>query len=157
MRSIAGRPGATALRAPVPSRPEAVRDRRGRGDDGEFRRQIAAADPRATARMHRTKGRHRGAGFMNPDVNLLISGYLDEVLSPDEHAALDLWLKGSPENARRFAQAVLLHDRLGGVLRATAAMADAGMSDLADVRPPIRRGRYRPLAAACVVAIAAAL
>src|SRR4051794_38987288 len=108
MRPFAGRPGATALRAPVPSRPEAVRDRRGRGDDGEFGRQIAAADPRATARMRRTEGRHRGAGFMNPEVDRLIGGYLDEVLSPDEHAALDLWLKGGPENARRFAHAVLL-------------------------------------------------
>ena len=51
---------------------------------------------------------------MTLEPNPLIHGYLDETLSADELAALTCWLKATPENARQFAQAILLHDRLRG-------------------------------------------
>ncbi len=49
---------------------------------------------------------------MSLDPQSLINGYLDETLSPEEHAALQEWLQAAPENARHFAAASLLHDRL---------------------------------------------
>lgn len=49
---------------------------------------------------------------MSLDPQSLINGYLDETLSSAEHAALQDWLKAAPENARQFAAASLLHDRL---------------------------------------------
>lgn len=49
---------------------------------------------------------------MTNDPKQLIDGYLDETLSSDEHELLNRWLKVSPENAQRLAQATLLHDRL---------------------------------------------
>ncbi len=42
----------------------------------------------------------------------LIDGYLDDVLTPEQHEELSTWIKASPENARTFAAAVMLHDRL---------------------------------------------
>lgn len=45
-------------------------------------------------------------------MNALIDGYLDETLTPEEQATLAGWIKERPENARRFAEAVMLHDRL---------------------------------------------
>lgn len=42
----------------------------------------------------------------------LIDGYLDETLSPDEHAELAAWLKADHKHAQQFASAMLLHDRL---------------------------------------------
>ena len=43
-----------------------------------------------------------------------ISGYLDDVISPDDQARLADWLKESPQNAEKFAHAVMLHERLRG-------------------------------------------
>lgn len=49
---------------------------------------------------------------MNLDVQALFSGYLDDALTAEEQAALAQWIRESPLNARQFADAVLLHDRL---------------------------------------------
>ncbi len=54
------------------------------------------------------------------DMAAIVEGYLDETLSLDEHAALQEWLKASPQNAQQFAEAVLLHDRLRSELSALA-------------------------------------
>jgi hypothetical protein len=84
----------------------------------------------------------------------LISGYLDDTLSTDEQYRLTQWLKESPENARQFAQVMLLHDRLRGEHLALAAIAEG-------ICPPPRRlmlgrlrERLRPLAAMAGVLIA---
>lgn len=57
---------------------------------------------------------------MIPDPRQLIDGYFDETLAADQHEALSRWIKASPDHARIFAEASLLHDRL----RNTLAMDD---------------------------------
>lgn len=42
----------------------------------------------------------------------LIDGYLDELLTADEHQQLAQWIKADPSHARQFAEAVMLHDQL---------------------------------------------
>ncbi|WP_010587197.1 hypothetical protein [Schlesneria paludicola] len=49
---------------------------------------------------------------MNLEPDDLINGHLDACLSVDEQRALNDWLKQSPDNARRFALATLLHNRI---------------------------------------------
>jgi hypothetical protein len=50
------------------------------------------------------------------DPRNLIDGYFDETLSSDEHLELSQWIKADPQNARAFAQAALLHDRLRNLI-----------------------------------------
>lgn len=52
----------------------------------------------------------------------LMDGYLDETLSPEECVAFAQWLQESPQNRERFADTVLLHDRLRGEYLAMAAL-----------------------------------
>lgn len=47
---------------------------------------------------------------MNADI--LISGYLDESLTPEQFAELEAWIHAAPENAQQFAAAVYLDERL---------------------------------------------
>ena len=49
---------------------------------------------------------------MNADGPSLIDGYLDDLLNTDQHQELSEWINASPENARTFAAAAMLHDRL---------------------------------------------
>ena len=49
---------------------------------------------------------------MNVDSDWLINGHLDGSLTTDERLSLGEWLKASSENADRFAQAVMLHNRI---------------------------------------------
>ena len=49
---------------------------------------------------------------MSNDFDRLISEYLDEALSAEEQQQLEDWIKADPKNARRFAKAAMLHDRL---------------------------------------------
>ncbi len=60
---------------------------------------------------------------MTLDSHQLISGYLDEILSPAEHEQLVRWLNECPANAEVFAQSVLLHDRLRNEMTAISAMS----------------------------------
>lgn len=97
---------------------------------------------------------------MNHDPQQLIDAYIDETLTPEQGAALNDWVKRSPDNARRFAKATWLHrqvyDRLhvadlrqmqdahdkakevdyGQVLQQLAALeasaGDSGIVDLTD-------------------------
>jgi hypothetical protein len=65
---------------------------------------------------------------MTRDPNDLISGYFDESLSADEHAAMTEWIRSDPEHARQFADAALLHDRLRDELVADATLQAAQRS-----------------------------
>lgn len=56
---------------------------------------------------------------MTDDPSIWMDGYLDETLSPEEHAAFVEWLKASEANRRRFRDAALLHDTIRGALLAT--------------------------------------
>jgi hypothetical protein len=49
---------------------------------------------------------------MKEAAEFLIDGYLDDVLTIEQHEELSAWIRSSPENARTFAAAVILHDRL---------------------------------------------
>lgn len=49
---------------------------------------------------------------MNDRAEALISGYLDEMLSEDDHAELESWIVADPAHAKRFAEAVAFHDLL---------------------------------------------
>ena len=49
---------------------------------------------------------------MNEAAQFLIDGYLDDVLTIEQHEELSTWIRSSPQNARKFAAAVMLHDRL---------------------------------------------
>ncbi len=53
---------------------------------------------------------------MIPDARELIDGYLDDALTADQQAELSAWIKANPKNARIFAEAMLLHDRLRNTL-----------------------------------------
>ncbi len=61
---------------------------------------------------------------MIPGPRELIDGYLDDVLTSDQQTELSAWIKADPENARIFAEAMLLHDRLRNTL-GTAETPDA--------------------------------
>ena len=49
---------------------------------------------------------------MNEAAQFLIDGYLDNVLTIEQHEELSAWIRSSPENISAFAAAVMLHDRL---------------------------------------------
>lgn len=60
-----------------------------------------------------------------------IDGYLDDALTPEQHAALQLWIKADPQHAKIFAEAALLHDRLQN-----AIAADSSVLQLPELRHP---------------------
>lgn len=60
---------------------------------------------------------------MTNSAEQLIDGYLDECLTSDEQDILNQWIKAAPENAQRFAEAMLLHERLRREHLSFAAMS----------------------------------
>ncbi|MGY8675629.1 MAG: FecR domain-containing protein, partial [Verrucomicrobiia bacterium] len=61
---------------------------------------------------------------MSSEIDELINGYLDESLTEREQRELSDWIKADPTNAKHFAKAVMLHDRLQGEISAAAANAE---------------------------------
>lgn len=57
---------------------------------------------------------------MKHDIDQLIHGYLDDSLTNEEIGVLNDWIKADPNNAKRFAEETLLHDRLGSEIRAAS-------------------------------------
>lgn len=55
---------------------------------------------------------------MSEKIDDLIHGYFDGLLSPDQEAQLNSWIKQNPENAREFSKAASLEYRLGDLIRA---------------------------------------
>jgi hypothetical protein len=97
---------------------------------------------------------------MTFDPKQLIDGYLDETLSPDEHAELNRWLKANPQNAREMVEATLLHDRLRSELLVVSAMGggQAQLSYAVQDSPSMRsRRRFQPLTATVSVVVVAML
>ena len=59
---------------------------------------------------------------MTRDSSELVSRYLDDLLTEDEHRDLQNWLRSSPDHAREFARVASLHDRLRGEQLASSLM-----------------------------------
>jgi hypothetical protein len=51
---------------------------------------------------------------MTNPIRDLINGYLDDLLTPEQHAALSEWIQSDVKHARQFAESIMLHDRLRG-------------------------------------------
>ncbi len=85
----------------------------------------------------------------------LIDGYLDETLSSEEHVAFAQWLQEAPQHRQRFAEAVLLHDRLRGELLAMSAMTPESRPTPGVFPLPRRRMRSATpiLGVICTVAV----
>ena len=89
-------------------------------------------------------------------VENLIHGYLDETLDAEQQVTLGQWIKDSPENAKHFAKAVLLHDRLRSEMLALE-VAELHESAFPQAGRPsfLWKGRYVALtAAACLIFLA---
>jgi hypothetical protein len=90
----------------------------------------------------------------------LIDGYLDDLLSPAQEAELVAWIKSDPAQARQFARAVLLHDRLQAAVRAVDDLGDTDEPAAAIVvsrRPQLLRRRAALAAQAACLLLAAGL
>ena len=98
---------------------------------------------------------------MQRDINTLINGYLDDELTEVEHRELNDWIKADSEHATRFAQAVMLHDRLQWELNSVAGedsiVEPVAVSDFAGpsrpASPVARRVVVAALAASVLVAL----
>jgi hypothetical protein len=62
------------------------------------------------------------------DAAVLIDGYLDDVLTVEQHEELATWIEASRENAHRFALAIMLHDRLRNELAMAGEKLNVGHS-----------------------------
>lgn len=62
---------------------------------------------------------------MTRDLSDLVSRHFDDLLTEDEHRALQDWLRSSPDHAREFVCAAMLHDRLRGEQMAIALVPPA--------------------------------
>ena len=54
----------------------------------------------------------------------LLNGYLDQSLTPEQHAQLQLWLAQSPDHIRKFTDLLLLHNQL----RSEAILSATGLA-----------------------------
>lgn len=79
---------------------------------------------------------------MKSDPRDLIDGYFDDVLSAEQQATLNVWIKSDPDHARIFAQAALLHDRL----RDSVATAESVIAPAQSSAPIYVRKRFLPSA-----------
>jgi anti-sigma factor RsiW len=75
---------------------------------------------------------------MTHDINELISGYLDGVLTDEQQAQLGKWIEAAPANADQFAEAVLLDNRIHAELNAAPYKSH---NDLAEAS----KARYEPV------------
>lgn len=53
---------------------------------------------------------------MSVDPKQLMNGFLDDILTEEQHAAFEHWLQESPGHAKEFAALVMLHDQLRNTL-----------------------------------------
>lgn len=90
---------------------------------------------------------------MSRDIEELISGYLDESLNEDEQRELSEWIKADTVNAKHFAKAVMLHDRLQCEVKAQAE-AEEEETKIVPIRFSGVGTRVLQLAAAMVLILA---
>ena len=95
---------------------------------------------------------------MGDELRNLIDGYLDDQLSDEQVSRLCALVKQDPEHARRFARAMLLHERLRAEAQANALVGGTSTEPFLLRRAwPRRRWTIRAMAAAAVVLIAAGI
>lgn len=95
---------------------------------------------------------------MTRDPGELMSRYLDDHLTEDEHRELQDWLRSSPDHAQEFVRNALLHDRLRGEhLAISLTHSVPSVQPLA--APPASRRSWRSLviSAGAVAAFVAVL
>lgn len=71
---------------------------------------------------------------MTRDPSELVSRHFDDLLSEDEHRALQGWLRSAPEHVKEFARVALLHDRLRGEQIAITLVSPAQFHQPSPVR-----------------------
>lgn len=81
---------------------------------------------------------------MTRDQGELVSRYLDDLLTEDEHRDLQDWLRSSPDHVREFARTSWLHDRLRGEHLAISLIRPS-QPDLATAVATAPRRRWRSL------------
>jgi len=88
----------------------------------------------------------------------LVSRYFDDLLTADEHRALQDWLRSSSDHAREFARLALLHDRLRGEQLANS-LIHPPLPNATQAAPAVPRRTRRPfiISATLVMALAALL
>lgn len=87
---------------------------------------------------------------MTGGANDLIQGYLDGALTPEQEAELNGWVKRDLANARVFAAAMLLHDRLRNEICALPQISSTAIGQPEEPVIPHQeraRRRWRPMAA----------
>lgn len=89
---------------------------------------------------------------MSDELHNLINGYLDGCLSDQEARRLNELLQADADHARRFAWAVLLHDRLQAEVQ-TGALSAAPLSEPPRVVPISRQRRWTATAVGAIAAI----
>jgi len=96
---------------------------------------------------------------MTPPHEDLIAGYLDEWLGLEQEQLLELWIRESPEHAKQFAEAVLLHDRIRSEMLAMSVMGEVEEQKPQPLLAAWRRRSWRQravalMALACLFAFA---
>src|SRR4051794_8966288 len=96
---------------------------------------------------------------MNTDPDLLIHGYLDEMLTDEQFRELNDWIAHDPANARRFVAVALLDDRLSDRFRGASLLNAADRPATGAVAPGShairwRRGLFVSASAAAVLVVA---
>ncbi|MFG0263768.1 MAG: FecR domain-containing protein [Rhodopirellula sp. JB055] len=96
---------------------------------------------------------------MSTEIQLLIDGYLDETLTPDQLSELEAWINADSDHAKRFADAVHFDERMTAALSwqqftepdgaENQRVEPAASPVIATERP---RDRYRTLIVATVAA-----
>lgn len=96
---------------------------------------------------------------MNDELDTLISAYFDQTLSEEQLGELETWINADPENARRFADAVYLEERLGAELKLKGFTDSAETDDKIVAIPTVTRRSWvtRTAAMAAGLAVAAGL
>lgn len=90
---------------------------------------------------------------MNDEDQQLIDAYLDDGLSSEDMDRLNVLLKQNGEFTRRFAQAMLLHDRLHAVVKAHVLTEETAVAPRMVRRPWLLRRRWNVTAVAAAVAL----
>ena len=93
---------------------------------------------------------------MTQNINKLISGYLDGVLTDDQQTELAAWIEADSANADQFAEAVFLDNRLHAEVNAVQYKMQDGVAPSSTTHSPNRKLWPRIVAALVVCLLIAA-